>query len=157
MRAPRRTSRQEPMGWGNSLADTAGQTLGLESKNAFPVWPTLRLGIKKCIWDANPRSIPLCGWGGVSGISMTHVETLCSLIPPEDPGTNCGKPRKQARQGSPISCWTKWLIFKVVWKFSMSYSYICRALLLLEVCLCFCIEKKSILIFSNASLRNKRS
>lgn len=65
---------------------------GLESKNVFPVWPTLRLGIKKCIWDANPRSTPLCGWGGVSGISITHVETFFSLIPPEDPGTACGKP-----------------------------------------------------------------
>jgi len=46
-------------------------------------------------------------------INKVRLITFFSLIPPEDPGTACGKPWKQARQGCSIICWTKWLIFKV--------------------------------------------
>lgn len=31
---------------------------------------------------SQPQICPLCGSGGAFGISITHVETLCSLIPP---------------------------------------------------------------------------
>lgn len=54
----------------NSLWDMAGWTPGLEFKNAFRVWPSLRLGVKKCIWDANPRSAP----------SVVRVECLESAL-----------------------------------------------------------------------------
>ena len=39
----------------------------------------------------------LCGSGGVSGLSTTHVETLCSLAPPEDPGQAAAD--QESRQG----------------------------------------------------------
>lgn len=52
---------------------------------SFKVWN------KEVYLGCQPQIFSLCGWGGVSGISITHVETLCFLIPPGDPGTDCGE------------------------------------------------------------------
>lgn len=40
----------------------------------------------------------LCGAGGVSGSGITHVETLCALLPPEAPGAAAAT-AKAGRQG----------------------------------------------------------
>lgn len=62
-----------------------------------------KAGNKEMYSGRQARIHSLCGWGGVSGMGITHMETFCSLMPPEAPGAALGN-HKSRQESCPILC-----------------------------------------------------